>query len=560
MIYCINPTCSNPADPGNASAQVCRTCGTSLVLQNRYRAIAPLGQGGFGQTFTVEDLQAGSGDSLSRHKVLKILVNSSPKAIELFQREAEVMTQIQHPGIPKLAEDGWFEFSLPDCLDPLHCLVMEKIHGLDLEVWLSQRNDGGIAQELACNWLKQLGEILNQLHQNAGNQYFHRDIKPRNITMRPTGELVLIDFGGVRKISPSYLAKAGAGHSGTGIVSLGYTPSEQIRGKAVPQSDFFALGRTMVHLLTGQHPMDLEEDPQTGELMWRDYAPQISPEFAELIDWLMAPFPGQRPTNTTVMLDALEGVVSGSGSFHSVPRATGRGQPDEENQKIGQGLFKTVKFRRAILAGLTALLLPLGFRVVAPQVAIALNRGGIAQYRNSDFTRSQQFFRLAIALQPDFPDAHYNLGSVCEDLQDIPCARQHYWQAAVGKLDIGYNNLARLEILDQNYSAAVILLREGLRWNTQTRSKYSLLKNLGWALLGLEALEEAEVRLEEALALDGERGAAHCLLAQVLDAQGKTAAESAWHNCLKKANENNPDEKRWQKMAAEHLIGKGNEP
>ena len=71
--------------------------------------------------------------------------------------------------------------------------------------------------------------------------------------LRPNGQLVLIDFGTAREATITYLAKVGAGYQITGIVSAGYTPPEQQNFQAVPQSDFFALGRTFVYLLTGQN-------------------------------------------------------------------------------------------------------------------------------------------------------------------------------------------------------------------------------------------------------------------------------------------------------------------
>ncbi|MBW4679893.1 MAG: serine/threonine protein kinase [Microcoleus vaginatus WJT46-NPBG5] len=296
MSYCLNPNCPNPADSLNAQNRICRHCGSLLVVRGNYRVKHLLGEGGFGKTFEVEDDRG----SL---KVLKILIGNNPKAVSLFQREAHVLGHLQHPGIPKVQPDGYFTFLPRNSPQPLHCLVMEKIEGSNLEEWLSGRANQPILQNQALIWLKQLAEILHQVHQQ---QYFHRDIKPSNIMLRPNGQLVLIDFGTVREVTGTYLAKVGGGgHKVTGIVSPGYTPPEQANGKAVPQSDFFALGRTFVYLLTGHDPNDFPESPLTGELMWRDRAKQVSKPVADLIDYLMAPFPGNRPQNTQVILQRL---------------------------------------------------------------------------------------------------------------------------------------------------------------------------------------------------------------------------------------------------------------
>jgi serine/threonine protein kinase len=248
---------------------------------------------GFGTIYEVDD----SGTL----KILKVLHNTHPKAIELFRQETEVLKQLNHPGIPKVDSDGYFTFLPRDNQKPLHCLVMEKIEGMNLEEYLSQRNYQPISERAAVRWLKQIAEILHEVHQK---QYFHRDIKPSNIMLRLDGQLTLIDFGTAREVTQTYMHKV-AGQQVTGIISTGYTPPEQMKGKAVPESDFFALGRTFVYLLTGKCPDDFAENPHTGELIWRDGVTDISQRLANLIDNLMAAFPGNRPKDTQEILDLL---------------------------------------------------------------------------------------------------------------------------------------------------------------------------------------------------------------------------------------------------------------
>jgi Tol biopolymer transport system component/predicted Ser/Thr protein kinase len=293
MSYCINPNCPKQADPLHATNRICRHCGAQLVLQGRYRVIRLLGEGGFAKTYVVED----SG----QQKVLKVLLLSEPKAVALFQKEAEVLSQLRHPGIPKVEPDGYFTFVPKPGAAPLHCLVMEKIDGPNLEEWLYSRSNKPISSEQALEWLRQLAVILHRVHQE---QYFHRDIKPANIMLRSNGQLVLIDFGSAREVTGTYLAKMGVGQKGTVIASKGYTPPEQDSGYPVPQSDFFALGRTFVHLLTGKYPLDFY-DTATDELRWRGAAPQVSKLLADFIDGLMARKPGARPPSTEVMLQQL---------------------------------------------------------------------------------------------------------------------------------------------------------------------------------------------------------------------------------------------------------------
>ena len=299
--YCFNFECEQRENP--AHLELCQACGTPLLLKNRYRLILPLrplSVPGHAELFEVEDLgvEAAIG---SRYKVVKVLKKNNAKLVSLFKQEADSLNKLNHAGIPKIPlGDGYFTVSLPGRTKRAHCLVMEKIEGENLQEWVDKR--GPISQEEALNWLKQLLEILDYLHKN---QYFHRDIKPSNIIRKPTGQLVLIDFGTVREITQTYIIKMSGDEEITCIWSAGYTPEEVIQGKAVPQSDFYALGRTFVHLLTGISPLKLPKEAE--QLNWRESAPQVSPPLADWIDYLMAPSPIQRPPNTSFILQCLEG-------------------------------------------------------------------------------------------------------------------------------------------------------------------------------------------------------------------------------------------------------------
>jgi formylglycine-generating enzyme required for sulfatase activity len=128
--------------------------------------------------------------------------------------------------------------------------------------------------------------------------------------LKPDGLLALIDFGTAREVTSTYVAKQAAGKKITGVQSFGYAPPEQINGYAVLQSDFFALGRTFVYLLTGKDPNELY-DPYTDECNWRISAAHVSPLLADFIDHLMARLPGERPANTQVILQEL-GEIEGA--------------------------------------------------------------------------------------------------------------------------------------------------------------------------------------------------------------------------------------------------------
>lgn len=297
MTLCINPNCSRPDRPENDKNHFCPSCGTQLELQGRYRVMRPLSyKTGFGKVYETY--------AWTKPKILKVLkedLNIYDKAIELFEQEAVLLEQIHHPGIPKV--DGYFQFQTREGLI-LHCMTMEKVKGPNLEQWLQRNEHQPIPQEQALAWLKQLVEILHLVH---GKQYLHRNIKPSNITIRPNGQLVLIDFGTARQLTRTYLNKLGIEHDIPPLDAFGYTAPEQLNGEARVQSDFFSLGRTFVFLLTGKHPVDMY-DAQSNVLNWHSYTSGVAPLLLNLVDWLMARELGKRPLNTQDILQRLKDI------------------------------------------------------------------------------------------------------------------------------------------------------------------------------------------------------------------------------------------------------------
>jgi WD40 repeat protein/predicted Ser/Thr protein kinase len=296
MRLCINPTCPIPDHPDNDNYSTCQGCGSELLIDGCYTVTKLLSDtGGFGVVYEATD-------PAGKPKILKILkqeLNADSKAVSLFQQEAFVLGQIEHAGIPKI--ETYVHHDLENGT-MLHGIVMQKIEGLNLEQWINQRERKPIAQKRAITWLRQLVDILAVVHHN---KYFHRDIKPANIMLSPSGQLVLIDFGTAREATHTYLAKIGGLQGVTSICSVGYTSPEQEKGFAVPQSDFYALGCTMIHLVTGQYPLDTY-NPDRDMFEWRSHAPEISEELADLIDVMIARKPSDRPINCEAILKILK--------------------------------------------------------------------------------------------------------------------------------------------------------------------------------------------------------------------------------------------------------------
>lgn len=532
MSYCFNPNCPQPDDLLNAGQEICRNCSTELLLQNRYRGVKKLGSGYFAQTIEVE---AGN-----EKKLVKVLLTNYHKAVSLFKREAEVLSLLQHPGIPKVEPEGYFSFEIKGTPEPVHCLLMEKIEGCNLEEWLAKRGEQPISEEQAIDWLKQLVEILALLHEQ---QYLHRDIKPSNIMLKPNGQLVLIDFGAVREITGTYLIKISGEKDATRIGTAGYTPAEQADGKAIFQSDFFALGRTFVHLLTGIHPFDIPLDPKTGLLLWRDKAPEVSQKFAHLIDWLIAPFPGNRPVNAQEILQYLKTVKTAFKEDILIPQASDK--QDMQRQSF--------KFIPMAVAGL---MLVISWPFISQHLANVINDRGVEDYNQNRPIEGLEKVIKALAINPNSIAANYNKGRYCEELKDYKCALEKYKDTAInGELAAAYSSWARLQIfLAKDYAGAAEIIDQGLRFVNNEKVKQSLVKNKGWAMLGLKNYPEAKKLLENAIEIDKETASPYCLLAEVLEAEkDRKNSLKNWEKCRQYADIKKPEENVWLEKANQRL-------
>ena len=295
------------------------------------------------EVFEVEDLHEGG-----KLKVLKTLKDqSNPKLEELFEQERKILAELKHPSIPKYEDAFSIAISHPTHRE-LPCLVMQLIEGENLEHWLS-RNQRLTDESIALNWFAQITRVLDYVHQK---HFFHRDIKPSNIIRQPNGQLILIDFGTARRLTQTVIN----GRPVTQVYTAGYTAPEQLDGRAVPQSDFYALGRTFLHLLTGRHPSDL--DTQYWDTM-TEFSP--SDRFRNLINRCLNHDYQQRPSNAKAILSEIETMQS---------RST-IAPPDQNTvQPIYQPRLSEVKPRFVKWAGvaITALLIVLLVNYCSPSI------------------------------------------------------------------------------------------------------------------------------------------------------------------------------------------------
>lgn len=279
-----------------------------VVLNNRYRVIRELGQGGFGKTFLAVDTHLPS----ERPCVIKQLypIVSKPKQYqwvrERFQREAAILEELSRGNsqIPQLyayfAEAETFY------------LVQEYIEGETLTEKVEQ--NGVLSEQEVTQILISLLQVLDYVHRQ---HIIHRDVKPDNVILRVSdGKPVLIDFGVVKEALETVM-DSDRTHS-IAIGTPGYMPSEQAAGRPVYSSDLYSLGLTAVFLLSGQPPHTLESDPRTGELLWQQAVPRLNRQLVAVIDRAVCFHPRDRFADAKEMLTAL---IANNGPSHKTSTA-----------------------------------------------------------------------------------------------------------------------------------------------------------------------------------------------------------------------------------------------
>ncbi|MEH2165478.1 MAG: serine/threonine-protein kinase [Nostoc sp.] len=275
-----------------------KACDTMLgqLLDGRYQVLQILGGGGFGQTYIAQDThRPGFPKCVVKH--LKP-VTRTPQFLEtarrLFTSEAETLEQLgNHDQIPRLL--AYFEDNQE------FFLVQEFIEGqtLKAELFPNQR----WTEDRVIQLLQQVLGILEFIH---SHNVIHRDIKPDNIIRRQQdSKLVLIDFGAVKQVQTQLLTISG--HTGATIIigTPGYMSTEQAQGKPRPNSDIYSLGIIGIQSLTGLHPINFEEDPDTGEISWQHQA-NVSSELASVLSKMVLHHFKQRYQSAAEVLRVLK--------------------------------------------------------------------------------------------------------------------------------------------------------------------------------------------------------------------------------------------------------------
>lgn len=263
------------------------------ILNNRYEIIKPLGKGGSSKVYLARDLKMDSALLAVKQMTVEYIdYDQYIKAMEDFNREAEVLSRLEHPSIPSLHDFFLLNGNL--------ILIMQYIEGKTLEQILLQSPAGYLEEHQVVDWGMQLCNTLQYIH-SLDPPMFYRDLKPANIIFNEKlHQIFLIDFGIARYVTSSV-------NFVTAVGTFGYAPPELFFGKVEAASDIFSLGATMYNLLTGTLPEFYEEQSEHKlSILPRAINNHISSEMEQLILKMLAGRPEDRFTSAVDLKTAFD--------------------------------------------------------------------------------------------------------------------------------------------------------------------------------------------------------------------------------------------------------------
>lgn len=314
------------------------------TINSRYTVIKPLGAGAYGNVCLVSDSSA-SGDRFALKEIVEteLPLNERKEAIELFNREAEILRTLSHPGLPGIHD----YFSVGNS----HYIVMEYIDGETLEEKLKSRSEPFTWEEV-LPWAEELCVIFDYLHGRKPDPVIFRDLKPSNIMLTSEGRVKLIDFGIARYFSPRKVKDTYF------MGTPGFSPPEQYgMGQSDERSDIFAFGATLYRLLT---KADLEQYSMKLPPLC-SLSPSVPQWLETVIMKCLAVNPGERYQSVSLLLDEFQiGQVNAGklkpgqpGAGISFLQAGPGAMPAQSAISSNSGLNVTIAASLTILAGIS---------------------------------------------------------------------------------------------------------------------------------------------------------------------------------------------------------------
>ncbi len=237
---------------------------TGQLLADRYRLSRRIAVGGMGEVWEAAD------DRLDRRvavKVLKAELSGDPEFLHRFRTEARMTASLNHPGIASVHDYGETA-SIADGPEDTAYLVMELVEGEPLATIISR---GRLSADVTLDLLEQTGNALQAAHERG---LVHRDVKPGNIMVTPSGKVKITDFGIAKAVDAAPVTRSGMVMGTAHYIA----PEQALGGEAEPASDVYSLAVCGYECLAGRRPF-LSDNAVTVAMMHiRDMAPPLPPD------------------------------------------------------------------------------------------------------------------------------------------------------------------------------------------------------------------------------------------------------------------------------------------
>src|SRR5262245_24079161 len=258
------------------------------ILDERYRIVGRLGQGGMGEGYRADDMKLGQPVAL---KFLPDDVDRDPARLTQLHTEVRLARQVSHPNVCRVYDVGEFEGHT--------FLSMEYVDGEDLASLL--RRIGRFPEERAIELSRQICAGLAAAHDRG---IVHRDLKPANIMLDGNGKIRITDFG-----------LAGAAGESIRAGTPAYMAPEQLAGAEVtPRSDIYSLGLVLYELFTGRRALEgqtiaelIAKREQAGITQPSAVVTSLDPAIDRTIMRCLQPDPARRPTSALAVAASLPG-------------------------------------------------------------------------------------------------------------------------------------------------------------------------------------------------------------------------------------------------------------
>ena len=274
-------------------------------------------------------------------KILDLKNTDDWKNVELFEREAELLQSIHVEGVPK-----FLDYLTDDAGNGY--LIQEYIQAESIQDFLD--NNYIFPEAEALDIARKLARIIYELQSNYSPPIIHRDIKPSNILYDDQNHRVyLIDFGSV-----THPQKKTGGSTIAG--TFGYMPPEQMVNDVVIQSDYYAIGATLLHMITGVFPGNMSSDMFQIDFVpiIKEKAPDTTDLTIYILQKLLSKDPDARSKSPSELIELLSSTSKGTHKnifvrffhymkkmFSSTPGYAGKSSQDHhQSLQINQNITK----------------------------------------------------------------------------------------------------------------------------------------------------------------------------------------------------------------------------